>query len=240
MIAHDPTLVILSITIAILGAFTSSVMTPDLGALPPGEVRIRITMAAVTLGASIWATQFAGLLAIVARVNVAYNPLALGLSAVTAFTGTAAAMFLLRPKRGDAFTWLFPAVSIFGGAIAATNYLGLIAIAGRGLELSWFLSAICVAFSVQIALMALWFFFKPRGVFVTLLGSTATGLGLAAAHYLAVASTSGLRETLQTIPQNSAGISSGYLAWAAAIMTYLICSICLSVFVIMQFREEIE
>ncbi|MGO9545969.1 MAG: MHYT domain-containing protein [Rhodomicrobium sp.] len=240
MIAHDPGLVILSVTIAILGAFTASVMTSGIGALSLSEGRMRIVMAAVTLGSSIWATHFVGLLAIEAPVNFAYDPLLLALSAVSAFAGTAVALFLLWPKRNNSPARLAAAVIALGLAIAITNYLGIFAIAGRGLELSWFLTAICFVFSLQTAFIVLWFLFRRSGVALILIGSIALGLSLTAAHYLAIQSTNGLEETLLTLPRNTSGISGRYLAWAATIMTYLICSICLSIFVITQFREENE
>ncbi len=236
MIAHDPSMVILSITIAILGAFTASVI----GALSLNEGRMRMIMAVATLGGSIWAMNFVGLLAIEAPVNLAYNPVPLGISAVVALTGTAAALLLLWPKRADALARL-PAASIFLGlAICATSYFGIEAIAGRGLQLSWFLTLICIAFSVQTAGTLLWFLLRPRGVIFTLTAAVALGLLLTATHYLAIASAIALDETLLAVPASSSGISERYLAWSATIMTYLLCSICLSVFVITQFREDIE
>ncbi len=243
MIAHDPSLVILSVTIAILGAFTASVMTSDIGALSANERRMRVLMATVTLGGSIWSLQFVGLLAMAREevpINFAYHPLLLALSAVTAFAGTAAALFLLSKRFSNAAAWLPAAAAVFGIAIAATNYLGIAAIAGSGLQLSWFLTLVSVAFSIQAALTVLWFLFRPRGVILTLAGAIVLGPYLAATHYLAIVSTEGLDQTLLAVPQNASGISERYLAWAATIMMYLICSICLSVFVIMQFREEME
>ncbi|MGO8952679.1 MAG: MHYT domain-containing protein [Rhodomicrobium sp.] len=240
MIAHDPSLVILSVTIAILGAFTASVMTSNIGALPRNEGRMRIVMAALTLGGSIWVTDFVGLLSIEVPINFAYQPLLLGLSAAAAFTGTAAALFLLWRKREENSVRLPVAAAVLGVAIAAANYLGMGAIAGRGLELSWFLTSICAMFSVQAGLMVLWFLFRPRGVILSLAGAIALGLLLTSAHYLAIASSQNLDLTLLTVPRDTSGVSERYLAWAATIMMYLICSICLSVFVIMQFREEME
>lgn len=240
MIAHDPSMVILSITIAILGVFTACVMTSNAGSLSLSESRSRLIMAAATLGGAIWATNFVGLLAIEAPVNLTYNPVPLGISALAAPLGVAAALFLLGPQRTDAPGRLPVAAVILGIATAATAYLGLAAAAGRGLQLSWFLALICIAYSVQTAGMLLMFLFRPRGVILTLLGAVGLGLLLTAAHYLAIASTLGLEETLLTAPPSTSGISERHLAWAATIMTYLLCSICLSVFVITQFREEIE
>jgi NO-binding membrane sensor protein with MHYT domain len=238
MIAHDPSLVFLSITIAILGVFTASVMTSNAGALPPSERRLRIVMAAVTLGGSIWAMHFVGLLSIETPVNFAYNPALTAASAAIAFSGTGLALYLLWPKSGGAR--LPAAVVVLGITIAATNYCGIAAIAGRGLLFSWFLILIGLAVAIQAALMVLSFLVWHRGVILTLLGAIGLGLSLTATHYLAVASTLELEQTLLAIPQDPNQISERYLAWAATIVMYLICSICLSIFVVMQFREEME
>jgi len=87
-------------------------------------------------------------------------------------------------------------------------------------------------------LMLLAFLFLPRGVGLTLTGAIALGLLLTAAHYLAVASAPGLEEALLLGPRGHSTISGRHLAWAATIMIYFVCSICLSIFVISQFRED--
>lgn len=240
MIAHDPSLVVLSITIAILGTFTASVMTSNVNLLPPKEGRMRIVMAAVALGGSIWAMNFVGLLSIEVPINLAYNPLPLALSALTAFIGTAAALFMLWPERPGASPLLPAAIFILGIAIAATSFLGIGAVAGRGVEFSWFLASVSAAFAIQAAMVLLVFLFRPRGVVLTLLGAVVLGLLLTATHYLAIASAPALEDTLLGVPPGNSGISEHYLAWAATIMTYVICCIGLSTFVIVQFRGEIE
>jgi diguanylate cyclase len=240
MIAHDPKLVILSSTIVILGAFTASVLTSNIASYTGGEGRIRISMSALSLGGSLWAMQFVGLLAIEAPLNLSYNPVFLAASAVTAFAGSAAALFVVSPRQGGLAKRLPLAAAFFAGSLALTNYLGLFAIAGSGLRLSWFLALISIAISLQAAQFALWFLFKNRGVTTTLLGAVGLGLCLTAAHYAAIAPAAGLEEALRAVPPDTSGISTRFLAWAATIMMYLLCSICLSVFVIMQFREDMQ
>ena len=239
MIAHDPSLVILSITIAILGTFTASVMTSNLGVLSRGEGRMRIVMASITLGGCIWAMNFVGLLSIEIPVDLTRDPVLLGGSAAVSFIGTAIALFMLWPNAMNAARLPF-AIILLGIVISATSYLGIAAVAGRGIELSWFLASICAVFATQSGLMLLVFLFQPRGVILTLMGAVALGLLLTAAHYLAIASAPGLEEALLSIPRAHTGISVRHLAWAATIMMYFVCSICLSVFVIAQFREDVR
>jgi diguanylate cyclase len=240
MIPHDPSLVILSTTIAILGAFTACVTTSNLATLGRSESRLRLIMASLTLGGSLWAVHFVGLLALEVPINFAQNPLLLTMSAVVAFSGVAIALFLVRGSGSTAGARLPVSVAILGITIAATHYFGIAAIAGRGLHLSWFLTLISIAVSIQVAGITLWFLFQPRGVVLTLIGAIGLGLCLSATHYLSIASAEGFEQTLLSLPPYDSGISERYLAWSATIMMYLLCSICLCVFVVMQFRDEIE
>jgi NO-binding membrane sensor protein with MHYT domain len=240
MIAHDPGFVILSTTIAILGAFTACVMMSNLGSLSRGERRGRLLMASVSLGGSLWVMQFVGLLSLESPLNLAYNPILLTSSAALAFAGTTASLLLVGGRRGAYPARLPIAAAVFGATIAATNYLGIAAIAGSGLSFSWFLTLISIGVSAQVAGIVLWFLFRRRGVLLTVAGAIFLGLCLTASHYLTVASTQNLEQTLLTVPAYENGISERYLAWSATIMMYLICSICLCIFVISQFRDETD
>ena len=240
MIAHDPSLVILSTMIAIIGAFTACVMISDLGALSRGERRGRLFMASIALGGSLWAMQFVGLLALDAPLNFAHNPALLAFSTAAAFIGTTASLLLIGRRRAGYRARLPIAAAVFGATIAVTNYSAILAVAGRGLAFLWFLTLISIAVSVQVAAIVLWFLFRSRGVFFTIAGSIFLGLCLSASHYLAVASTGNLEQALLAIPAYNNAISGRYLAWSATIMTYMICSICLCIFVISQFRDETD
>jgi NO-binding membrane sensor protein with MHYT domain len=154
--------------------------------------------------------------------------------------GTAIAFFLLQEHVSNRGVSLPLAVAVLGTALVASHYTGIGALTGRGLQLSWFLAAINIFVSIEVAVLFFWFVFRQRGVILTLAGSIALGFALAATHYLSIASTENLEAALASVPAAVTPISDRYLAWTATIMMYLICSICLCVFVIMQFREEME
>jgi NO-binding membrane sensor protein with MHYT domain len=231
-------MVILSITIVILGAFTALVTTSNIALFAPSEWRMRLSMACIALGGSIWVMHFVGLLALRAPINWANNLGLLAASALTAICGTGLALYLWSLFRENDELRLPAVITVFGLTIAATHYIGLSAVAAPNLHLSWFLVLICIAFSIQVAAIAVWFLFRSRGVIITLVGAAGIGLAIAATHYLAVSSALGLEETLAAIPQPESPIPDRYLAWSATIMMYLICSICLCVFAVMQFRDE--
>jgi NO-binding membrane sensor protein with MHYT domain len=238
MLPHDPSLVILSATIAILGAFTACVLTSNLLYVSQGEARLRVVMASAALGSTLWATQFVGLLAINTPVNWNLRPEFIAASGLAALLGSAGALILAGLGRAAN---RFPiAVAIFGLGVTATNYFGLAAATAGTLMISWFLAAMAIAICFQVAGLSLWFMLKRRGLVVTLLGALVCGLALSATHYVTAASTPHLEETLLALPPDVMGLSERYLAWSTTIIMYLICSICLCVFVVMQFREEIR
>lgn len=222
-----------------LGAFTAGVMMSNIAALDRSERGSRLVMASLALGGSIWAMHFVGLLSLNAPINFAHNPLILVASAAVAFLGAAAALFSAEPSE-DRVARMPLAIVLFGLAIAATHYLGIAAIAGRGLHLSWFLTLIAIAVAFEAGALVLWFLFRPRGVIVTLLGAIALGVCLSGTHYMAIASTRGLDQTLLAVPPYSSSVPGRYLAWSATIVMYLLCSICLCIFVVTQFRDQAE
>jgi NO-binding membrane sensor protein with MHYT domain len=240
MMSFDPTLVILSLTIAIVGVFTAAVMTSGLAGLPPGEGQTRLVMAAISLGGAIWSQHFVGLLAMEAPVNWSRNPGFIAASGFIALVGTALAMFVLRAANESDRLRLPTAIAILGLCIAATTYLGLGAAAGRGVRLSWFLILVDLAICMQAAGLILLFMFMRRGLPLTFFGSIALGLALGATHYMAVYSAEDLGRTLAAIPPEASGIPARYLAWSTTIMTYLVCGICICIYLVMQFRDEIE
>ena len=102
MIAHDPSLVILSATIAVLGAFTACVLTSNLGGLSRGERRGRLLMASISLGGALWAMQFVGLLALKVPVNIAQNFVLLAASGAGALAGATTSLLLVGVRKGAA------------------------------------------------------------------------------------------------------------------------------------------
>jgi len=237
-IPHETDLVILSITISLLGALTACVLMSNLGSLRGGERRARLVMVGIALGGAIWTTHFVGLLALESPVNLGHNPELLALSALAAFVGTTAALLLvgLRP---DALATRLPlAAAILGLTLLLTNYSGLASVAGRELRLSWFLTIMGGAISLQSAFIVLWFLLRKRNIMLTLAGTLALGLALTSTHYMAVASTMGLDGTLSTVPQAIGQASDHSLAWSATIAMYVVFSLCLCVFVVAQFRDD--
>ncbi|KAI94393.1 hypothetical protein T281_11195 [Rhodomicrobium udaipurense JA643] len=239
-IPHETELVILSVAISLIGALTAAILMSNLDRLRGGERRVRLLMAGLVLGGAIWTTHFVGLLALESPVNLEHNPELLALSALAAFSGTTAALLLVGIRPEAAATRLPLAATLLGFTLVLTNYSGLAAVAGREQRLSWFLTVIGVAISIQAAIVALWLLLRIRlrGIVLTSAGAVALGIVLSSTHYMAVASTMRLDETLAALPRAVEQTGDQSLAWTATIALYVVCSVCLCVFVLSQFRSE--
>ncbi len=234
---YDNGLVILSVGAVIFGAFTCLVMTAGLRFASEGVVKLRLVFAALTLGISAWAMHFIGLLAIELPVRIGYDVRLIVAAAVLLITLSMIAFFITRAQ--SAGDWSLPVGAVLmGGGLAGMFYLGVAAIRGGVVaEHSWFAVIITIAIAVQAAVIALWLAFRRRGVFLTLAGALGLGLTISAMHY-------GAMESINFAPNPSlAGVavpefSEISLAWTAAVVVYLLCSVCLAVYALFQFLSE--
>ncbi|MBT3070848.1 hypothetical protein KKP04_08205 [Rhodomicrobium sp. Az07] len=239
-VPHETQLVILSATISLLGALTVSILMSNLDRLRGGERQARLLMAGVVLGGAIWTTHFVGLLALESPVNLGHNQEFVALSALVAFAGTTAALLLVGLRPDGAAKRLPLAATLLGLTLVATNYSGLVAVAGRELRLSWFLTVVGVAISIQAGVVVLWLLMRIRlrGLLLTCAGALTLGIALTSTHYMAVASTIGLDDTLAAVPRAVEQTGDHSLAWTATIALYVVCVVCLCIFVLSQFRSE--
>jgi NO-binding membrane sensor protein with MHYT domain len=234
---YDIALVYLSIGVAIFGAFTGLVLTAAVASARPGQARVRVIMAAVSVGLSIWVMHLIGLLAVKQAVRVGYDPKLLGASLGVVIVFTCVALFLgLAKERNE---WNFPAaVAVMAVGLAGMEYLGLAAISG-GVKPQFALPGVAASAvtAVLASLTLLWLAFRRRGLILSFIGAIALGLLFAVLHYVAV-------QMVEFVPVMSlAGVpvpafSEARIAWTAAGVTYITCSICLVTYAVFQFRSD--
>ena len=126
MIGHSysTSLVLLSIGIAILGAYVAVEIAQRVAATS-GRRRILWTYAgALALGLGIWSMHFVGMLALQMSGLVWYDALLIFASAAAAILGSAIAFIIL--TRTGVSSWLLALASILmGSAIAGMHYIGM-------------------------------------------------------------------------------------------------------------------
>lgn len=126
---YDPWLVLASIAVSMMAAFTGLTLTQGLSRLRAGQRQARIVMAAIALGGGIWSMHFVAMLAMRFPVPVYYDILPTTASALIAILLAGIALLLMhygprtRPRMGLAG-------AILGTGIVIMHYVGLNAIEG--------------------------------------------------------------------------------------------------------------
>ena len=123
---HDPMLMALSVLIAIQGSFVSLVLAREVGRFEGARRRLVLAMSAVTLGSSIWAMHFIGMLAYHMPVEASYDLFLTLLSFLIAVlaVGVGYGIMTVIPSgnRRDVAAAIFT-----GGGIAGMHYVGMAA-----------------------------------------------------------------------------------------------------------------
>lgn len=234
---YDPALVALSIAIAILGSFTGLVMTAGIQRVHGPEAALRIMLGSIGVGCGVWSMHFVAMLAVILPIELRYETFQTVLSAVLAMIFTCIAFSIVGRNRLGAYS--LPVSAVFLGlGIGGMHYLGMNAVQGNCvLGYSWLGVVISVVIAIQASAVALWFAFRERGLFDTILGAIALGLAIASMHYTAM-------EATRFLPgQGFAGFlghafSERYLALSISIAMYGICGVCIMVFSVLTFVKR--
>jgi len=190
-VTYEPTLVLLSIGIAILGSLTALALTS--GSRPGnGEESLQASFGlangGLIMGSTIWSMHFIAMMAVEFPVIVNYNLVETIGSILIAMIATGIGLFLASTRKIG--TWSIPVGGVLmGSGIAGMHYLGMGAIRGCGIDYDVRLVALSVVMAIGASMAALWFAFFKRGVLMTLAGGVVQGLAIALMHYTGMAAT---------------------------------------------------
>jgi PAS domain S-box-containing protein len=193
-VGHDPALVLLSVSLAVLAAFSAFEMVRRLGHGPRGN-QWRL-LASVVLGIGVWAMHFVGMLALRIACGVSYDPLVTVLSVLPGIAAAAAALALVDPAPGKAPLTgrrLLASGLIMAAGIGGMHYSGMQALrltAQVRYEPQLFLLSLAAA--AALAVSALWVRQRLAGKVskhASLGGAVILGGAVAAMHYIAMAAT---------------------------------------------------
>jgi NO-binding membrane sensor protein with MHYT domain len=235
-VVYDPTLVMLSVFVAIIGSLTGLALTfgfdaPSMFFAPKSLLR-----GAVIIGGSIWAMHFIAMLAVSFPVAVNYNtPETLfSLCVAILFTGVGLSIASAKSLR---FLRIPLAGILMGSGIAGMHYLGMNAI--RGCELAYDSNgvALSVAVAIVASAIALWFAFRKRRAAETLGGGVVLGLAIAGMHYTGMYATS-FYPVAASFDVGAPLLSQTVLALSVAAATLAICGIYLFLFSSMLIGEH--
>jgi NO-binding membrane sensor protein with MHYT domain len=235
-IVYDPTLVMLSVFVAIIGsltglAFTLGYNAPSLFFSPKS-----LAKGAVIVGGSIWSMHFIAMLAVKFPVAVNYNTTETLLSLCIAVFFTAVGLSIASTRRLGALRIPVAGV-LMGSGIACMHYLGMNAIRGCGLTYDFNGVAVSVAVAIGASAIALWFTFRERSALETLIGGVVLGLAIAGMHYTGMYATSFYPLSV-SFEIGTPLLSQTALALSVAAASLAICGIYLLVFSSMLIRES--
>jgi PAS domain S-box-containing protein len=147
--SYSISLVLLSIGIAVLGAYVAVEIAQRVSATRGRRRNLWTYGGALAMGLGIWSMHFVGMLALQLSVLIWYDALLIFASAAAAILGCAVAFIIL--TRTPASSWLLALASvIMGSAIAGMHYIGM---AGMRMSSRIFYDPRIVATSVGVAII---------------------------------------------------------------------------------------
>jgi len=221
-INYVPSLVLASVAVAVMAAFTSLRLTNGLAALNTHDRKVRVSQAAFALGGGIWAMHFVGMLSVDVTIPIFYDPLRTLGSALIAILLTGSALMSLHfGKRTPVRIAL--AGLMTGLGIISMHYLGMSAISGNCI-VSYDTSGVLLAIFIAIVscILAMELAYKTRSLLATVCGSVVLGLAISAIHYSAMLFTTFSVVDFADLTTNQV-ISSNNLALIVAVVAFMTC-----------------
>ena len=223
-VAYDPLLVLASIMVAIMAAFTGLRLTNGLSALLPHQRKRAIAQAAVAFGGGIWSMHFVGMTAVSFPIAIDYAALPTLGSVLIAILVIGIGLLILhfgvrtQPR-------IVIAGSLTGLGIVAMHYLGMSAISGNCI-VTYNPTGVLLATAIAIAssVLALELAYRRRTLLATAIGAVVLGLAISGMHYTAMVFTSFAASPDTTFIATPL-LSSSTLAMIVAVSAFVICGL---------------
>jgi diguanylate cyclase len=219
-VSHEPWLVVLSLIVAIQGAYVGLSLAVQIGGAEGLRRRLLLAGAAISLAVAIWAMHFVGMLA--ARlpfpVDFLVFPTLLSFLVCVIVVGIAVFAISAGTPSAPASALRLAAAAVFmGTGIAAMHYIGMTALHASA-HLDHALPYVIASIAVGIAAsgLALWLAGGRSGRPPLILSACVLGVAIAGMHYTAMAG-------LAVFPHLAA--AAGDAAGEAAISTDLLASV---------------
>lgn len=235
-IAHDPTLVALSLLVAIQASYVGLNLALRVSQAFALNRRLLIAGAALSFAVGIWAMHFVGMLAARLPVTVDYVvlPTLLSFLVCVLVVGIAVYLATLRSQR-----LLFIAATVMGVGIASMHYIGMQALHASAHMMH---NPVYVLASVLIAVvasgLALWLAFASETRPPLLVCATVLGCAISGMHYTAMAGLT-LHPIVGAPPSGTPAISGDLLAVIVSVVAFLVSGVFMLALVPDQ-RESVD
>src|SRR5262245_17465359 len=220
-VAHEPWLVVLSLVVAIQGAYVGLSLAVQVGEAVGLRRRLLLATAAISLAVAIWSMHFVGMLAARLPFPVDYLVFPTLLSFLVCVIVVGAAVFAVSagPVTG---TRLAAAAVFMGGGIASMHYIGMTALhASAHMTHAPLLVVASVAVSIATSGLALWLASGRRRRPPLLLSAAALGAAITGMHYTAMAGLT-LMPYPTSLPPAAPALSTDLLAIVVAVVAFLV------------------
>jgi diguanylate cyclase (GGDEF)-like protein/PAS domain S-box-containing protein len=185
---YDPTLVALSVAVAILASFTALNLASRLLAADRRARRWWLLAAAVALGGGIWSMHFVGMLAFIMPMPATYDVQLTLVSLLLPIVVVGAGLFTVS-RFGNGLLPLLAAGLLAGLGVVVMHYSGMAAMRMAAVKINYdaWLVAASVAIAVIAATAAFWLAFRTKKTSERLLAAVVMGFAIAGMHYTAMA-----------------------------------------------------
>ncbi|WP_350334665.1 MHYT domain-containing protein [Coralliovum pocilloporae] len=182
---YDITLVVASLAISMMAAFTGLTLTNGISALPVPTRKLIIGMAAIVLGGGIWSMHFVAILALQLPVPVIYDSaLTLGSILIAILMAGTSLLFMHFGERN----WrnIIIAGAILGNGIVVMHYVGMSGIQGCLVLFGWSGRLLSVLLATLTGIAAIWIAYRERTRLNIILSTLIFGSSVVIVHFTAM------------------------------------------------------
>lgn len=186
--SYNLALVLASVAISLMAAFTGLSMTRGLSQLRSGERQLRIAMGAIALGGGIWSMHFIAMLAIRLPIPVIYDVLPTVASALIAILLSGIALLIMHYTRRTPAHFIL-AGAVLGVGITVMHYIGMAAMQLCSPVYAPVSILLAGGASLVMGVAAIWVAYGARTRRNILLGTLVLGSTVVVVHFVAMAGT---------------------------------------------------
>jgi methyl-accepting chemotaxis protein PixJ len=226
---HDPRLIVLSIVIAVLAAYTALDLAGRVTAAKASARTVWLIGGGMVMGIGIWSMHFVAMLAFSLPIPITYDMLTVLISMVPAIVASGIALFLASRRVLQLWQLLVGGV-VMGIGIASMHYIGMFAIRMEAdTKYDPLLFALSVIIAILASIVALWIAFQLRTQTSTTLDWTrigsamVMGSAIAGMHYTGMAAANfTLAQSLRLSASAAMNSSFAWLGIGIGIATFII------------------
>jgi diguanylate cyclase len=237
-VAYEPWVVLLSIAVAIQGAYVGLCLAVQIGDAAGVRRRLLLAGAAISFAVAIWAMHFVGMLAVRLPFPVDYLVFPTLLSFLVCVIVVGGAIYAIG---SGPLTLLRLSLSsgLMGAGIFTMHYIGMSALhSSAHMVHAWGYVAASLVVAIAASGLALWLAAARGGRIPLILSATVFGLAVSGMHYTAMAGVSLFPH--QTAMSGAPALSSDFLAIVVAVVAFCVSGIFLLLLVPDRTRPAVQ